>query len=257
MSARLEISYDGKTPTLSWSPYIPFPLTYKCYRAPGPDGDWELLTPGEGIALTQFTDNNRLWSSNNRHYYKVVAMVGAAEVEWVPPTLWVPQARQENVNRILAEINRRHESLVLDKFAGEACSLYLRKAAGTPCPNGCSVGDAHVMKYQGEYCPTCFNTGIEGGFVKVDDQLIRVRNAQQDVELRQDGIAFTEGRTAWMGAAPLVGSGDWFVRGTGERFGITNVRRRELQGVVTLQIMNIKEVESQQYLYDITDAMIN
>lgn len=255
MPGTLTVSYNGRVPTLSWSSYIPFPALYYVDWAPGSEGPWERLTV-DGVVVAQYTDSGHQWTSINRVYWRVMALVGGVEVEHVSPTVWVPMPRVEAVGRYLQEIVRRHRDILLDKFAGESCSLYLRRSAGVPCRNGCSVGDAHVMKYPGKLCQVCFNTGIEGGYVKLENQLIRVRNAQTEVELRQDGVAFTEGRTAWLGPAPLVFTGDWFIRPTGERFAFTNVRRRELQGYVTLQVGSIKEIEPQHPLYDITDNLI-
>lgn len=255
MPGSLTVTYDGKYPTISWTPYIPFPTSYNIYWRPGPSGNWEQQNL-EPILVEQWLDNRHVFSSDHRYYYRVTALVGPLEVAHVPETLWMPQASQTYMQNILNEIKRRSADIVLEKLVGELCTVYIRKGAGTPCDHQHAVGDGSRHEYPGKWCPICYNVGIVGGYAKVDDVMIRVRNPQSQVELRQEGIVMTEGRTCWLGNYPLMSTGDFFIRQNGERFTISNRRARETQGHITLQVCSISEVEPEHPLYSIQVATI-
>jgi len=210
---------------------------------------------GTPIVLTQFQDNGHPLLANSRNFWRVDALIGGVETIHVPATQWIPNARSNLVSNALLEIRRRH-ALVLNKFAGEPCTIFIRRAAGSYCRNGDLTGDGYRHTNTSNLCPYCLNTNIEGGYVKMTDRLVRIRNPQKEVELKQDGIVFTEGRTAWLGAYPLLSTGDFFIRASGQRFAVGNVRPRELQGFVTLQMCSIKEVEPQNPIYDIDADLI-
>lgn len=254
--AALTVVYDGKFPVLSWLPYLPFPSGYFVDWAPGPEGPWTRLT-AEALLVAQYRDDNHPITSDNRIYWRVMAQVGPIEVVHVLATAWVPPPSTAFVRRVLDEIKRRHTDIMLAKFGGESSILFIRRAAGEMCPVGHPTGDGFRHGHSGKLCPQCFNTAIDGGYVRLEDIGIRVRNSQMQAELRQDGIVLTEGRNAWAGAYPLLNTGDFFARPTGERFAISNVRRRELQGYVTLQVFNVNVIEPEHPLYDITEALLS
>lgn len=256
MPGVLTITHDSRDPILSWTPRLPFPpLGYTIYWSPGPVGPWTRLTI-DPVVVLQYRDSSHPIRSNNRIYYKVNYLLGVVELPWVTSVLWQPDADPTWVQRVLNEITRRHESIILGTIAGENCTLYLMRAAGEICPNGDVVGNGYRCNYEGEFCPRCLGTGILGGYVRMADVKIRVRNAQQQAEIRNDGIVLTEGRRGYMAAFPTVQTGDFFVRVNGERYAIANVTSRELQGHRTLQVFNINIVEPEHPLYDITEAVL-
>lgn len=242
--ADLTIQYSGKIPTLSWLPRIPFPSSYRVSWSPGPDGPWMICDGASEIAVLQYTDVNadRYFSNHNRVYWKVTAMVGGVEVDHCPATYSSQHARESFVQRIADEIIRRH-LLVLDKFSGEQCDLYLRRHAGTPCPNHKQVGDGSRNEYAGPLCPVCYNTGITGGFVKKSNVLIRTKNITDQIALSNEGMTIIQSVGAWTGPYPILATGDFYVRPGGQRLGISTVRQRQMQGEITIQVMGVERIE--------------
>jgi len=251
MAGTLTVTFDNRVPVLSWTPYIPYPSGYHVYWSTGPEGPWERLNGADALLVAQYRDELHVLTTERRIYWKVTAVIGAVEVEHVAPTLWAPALRSDFVSNVLGEIERRH-NLMMTKVAGESCTVYLRLAAGDPCPT-CTrrIGDGTRVEYEGPLCPTCYNTGIVGGYRKLENILIRVRNAQEMVEQTVDGFRLSEARTAWLPNYPVLDVSDFFERPNGERFIIGSVRRRELQGYLTLQVCNLVEVEPEHPIYDI------
>ncbi len=255
MPGTLTITHDSRVPILSWTPRLPYPpLGYQAYWSPGVDGPWKGLNQ-EMLLLTQYRDDAHPIRTNNRIYYKVNYKLGAVELPWVTSTLFLADASPAWVQRVLGEIRRRHTAIMLP-MGGEDCDLYLVRAAGEVCPTGEVVGNGFRCTFEGRLCPQCLGTGILGGYIRMADVKIRVRNAQEQVELRNDGIVVTEGRRGYMAAFPTVQTGDFFVRVNGERYAITNVTSRELQGHRTLQVFNINVIEPEHPLYEITETVL-
>lgn len=256
MSGTLTITHDSRVPILSWTPRLPYPAAgYQVYWSPGASGPWKGLNQ-EPLLITEYQDEQHPIRTNNRIYYKINYLLGVVELEHVASTLWQPTAEPVWVQRVLTEIKRRHELIMLGLIGGEDCALYLERAAGEVCPNGDVIGSGYRCNFEGRLCPRCFGTGLLGGYVRMADTKIRVRNAQELAEIRQDGIVITEGRRGYMATFPTVHTGDFFVRKNGERFAITNVTSRELQGHRTLQVFNINIVEPEHPLYDLTEAVL-
>ncbi len=256
MSGILTITHDSRVPILSWTPRLPYPAAgYQVYWSPGANGPWKGLNQ-EALLLTEYRDTAHPIRTNNRIYYKVNYLLGAVELPWVTSTLFLRDAEPAWVQRVLSEIKRRHNDIMLGKIGGESCDLYLVRAAGEVCPTGEVVGSGFRCTYEGELCPQCLGTGLLGGYVLMSGEIIRVRNAQEQVELRQDGIVVSEGRRGYMATFPTVHTGDFFVRPNGERYAITNVTSRELQGHRTLQVFNIAIVEPEHPLFNITEAVL-
>lgn len=247
----LNIAYNLKVPVLSWLPRVPYPTSYRLYWATSPEGVWTLCRGADHLSILQYQDTEHPYTSEPRIWYKVMAVVGGLELEHCPATISSERPREDFVNRMIDEVVRRH-TLILNRFSGEYCTLYLRKAAGDICPNHAVVGDGSRNEFGGSLCPVCYNVGIVGGYEKVTNVLVKIKNNVDNTILGQEGMTILTTAGAWLGSYPMLISGDFFERPSGERFAVDTVRRRQIQNRNTMQILAIAPVEPNHPFYQIS-----
>lgn len=242
----LTINYSQKIPTLSWLPYVGDgapPSGYRVYWGPSVSGPWENISH-QDILILSYQDVAHPLTTDRRVYWKVTAIVGGSEVLHAGPQTWEPMVRGRT-KYILQTIQNRH-ALMLG-FTAESCTIWVRRSAGTACSCAVGSGDAVRLKPNADYndgvCSICYGTGIQGGYVKFTDVMVRVRSAQDQFELLPEGLRLTDGRTALVTDYPVLDSGDIFQRPNGERFIVTSPRRRETQGELTLQVLQVQQLE--------------
>ena len=249
--ATLTISYDNKTPVVTWSIYAPStPIGYYLYWGTSYNGPWVKVSDNL-IAVLFKSDPDHSLSTERRIYYKVNAVLqDLSEVYHAGPSTYSGEISKPFVNRIVVEIKRRHD-LMLDKFSGESCSIYFRRAAGVTCSCVKYTADGARLESPYAICPGCYNTGLVGGYVKETGVKVRIRNAQETIEEVPAGIKLTDLRQGWVGEYPPFDVGDFIERPNGERFSVVNTRRRELQGHLTFQVLSLIQIEPENTIYTI------
>ena len=249
--ATLNIEYIEKEPALSWNRYLPsLPTNYNAYFSNALTGPWTKVN-AEPILLLNYLDTAHPLTTEKRLFWKVTAVLqDESEVDHAGPVKMDGSISQPMVGRIIKEIQRRHK-LMLEKFSGESCTVYFRKSAGEVCSCVEFESDGARLSGRDNVCSECYNTGIVGGYVKAEGILIRVRSSQEAFEMVAEGYKVVQNQEAWVGTYPYFDIGDFFVRDNGERFAVTNVKRREIQGTMTLQKLSLQQVEPQHSIHSI------
>lgn len=238
---------------LTWS-HIPLWARisgYNVYRADTYSidvGDYHKLNEWPLTALYYRDDGLRLWTGQKVSYRVTAVEQGTGEessLEKASITMYKPEAQgwDGRQSYFLKEIIRR--AFLVVEADGEDCTLCLRKRFGEKCPCFNPLRGSTALPD----CPDCYGTGIRGGYNKYVTK-VRVRTAPEKFMPERYGLRVQYTPQAWVPTAfPTVLKGDVIFRGNNTGFVVEQVKARQTAAVVTVQLLDIAELESSHPLF--------
>jgi len=154
--------------------------------------------------------------------------------------------------RFFLEIRNRHKWL-LDN-TGERVLLYQRKYVVTPNQPRSSDWDnvrKRARQHGQDPVASGYGTGIEGGYFKPIEIMVRVVSNQQQVIVEDVGRKFHYLPRSWTLWEPLLNNGDFIVRRNNQRLRITDVTQHRWKHYVLHQDFNLTFIEPDSPIYKI------
>lgn len=133
----------------------------------------------------------------------------------------------DQMDYMLAEMVRRNAWLF--EQVGEPAFLMIRKHRGTRCE--CTVENGEPRSG----CPSCYETGIVGGYYGPFDVLYIDPDSQATRILNEGGVRVERESQSYLGPTPYIQDGDLIVRRNGERLSIYGVTYKQPRGILVQQ----------------------
>jgi hypothetical protein len=130
---------------------------------------------------------------------------------------------------------------------GEPAHLMFRRTSGDRC--GC--GTAQDFTQARTACPSCFETGIIGGYYGPVDFLFQDPDSALTRTLDEGGTKVERKSRSYLGRTPIVQDGDMIVRINGERLVISGVTYKMPRGVLVQQEFDVALLPTKDTRYGI------
>lgn len=183
--------------------------------------------------LENFVD---IFTSLYRTFYTVVP-VGVEGQELhrpgEPGTEIVDSYQVDKMDFMQAEMVRRNSWLF--EQVGEPAWLMFRRTRGKVC--GCSATGTGQPRTA---CPSCFETGIIGGYFGPFAFLFTDPDVAATRKIDEGGVLVERDSRCYLGPSPIVQDGDLIVRKNGERLVISGVAYKMPRGVILQQEFNVR-----------------
>jgi len=241
----LNISYDDNNPIISWQPY-PDSVMYRVYRGM----DKNVMELIKETNLNQYKDNVNITTNFDRmKYIYVIGSVDSNDTE----TIFTDYVQLDYLTaspylNIIKEIKRRH-NLVLNRISGELVDFYIKKQSGKRCPI-CFNQITRDIESTEVICETCFNTSFEGGFEKISGK-VRIKNANDTITENPYGFTLESSKQGFISSYPFLNTGDFIRTQQGEIYIIDSVNHKRFQGVLTIQNLMLKILQTTHPYYTI------
>lgn len=242
----LNISYNYNHPVLQWQPY-PDSIKYKIYRGMSKD-NMEVI---KETNLNQYEDSLVDVTTNydRMKYFYVISSVDSNSNETIfTDYIQLNYLTASPYLNIVNEIKRRH-NLILNKIAGEQVDFYIKKQSGQRCSE-CFNELTRDVETEKVLCPTCFNTSFTGGFEKISGK-IRIKNANDTMVESPYGFTLEATKQGFISAYPFLNTGDFIRTQQGEIYIVDSVNHKRFQGVLTLQNLMLKILQTTHPYYTI------
>lgn len=194
--------------------------------------------------LTNFVD---IYQNLTRTYYTVVSVLeGNIEqnLPGAPGTPIVDTMQVDKMDYMQAEMVRRNAWLF--EQVGEPAYLMFRRTKGQTC--GCVNPD---LKQARTGCPSCYETGIVGGYYGPIEFLFIDPDTETSRILEEGGVKVERTSRSYLGPSPIIQSGDLIVRRNGERLVITGVTYKTPRGVLLQQDFDVQLLPARDTRYQI------
>jgi len=242
------ITYSGNFPVLNWSPF-PDSAKYRIYRGLTKEN----LAPVAETGLLQYRDDSSAVSimqkfDRTRYWYQVAGVDKDGKETKFTDILTVAQNIKYPFKGFVNTSVKR-ANIMLDRLdTGEDVVFYLRKGAGERCPK-CFDPITRTTNQQTPLCDVCYNTTFVGGFELVNAKC-RIRNSVEGTDENFLGITLTSsGKVGWISNYPWVNNGDFIKTLSGEIYEIDNVQRNNQKDAVTVQVFELKLLETNHVYY--------
>jgi len=195
--------------------------------------------------VSNFVQNNL----NRRIYYKITTRgfdPDASEYFETPLAVAKTLALEEMsfADPIWQEAMRRNYFIL--EQGGERVKLYLRKWAGTPCPNNSPTHKSTLND-----CVICFGTGYIGGYNGPYDLIIAPPDEAKALEATPEGLKPSFTFETFTGPSPLISQRDFIVRKNGDRFSIGAVNLTTVSGAPLQQRFSVALLSSRDIRYSV------
>lgn len=149
----------------------------------------------------------------------------------------------EKMDYIWREAVRRNRWIL--EQGGERVKVFLRKQVGAPCP--CITDDIHKQPINDD--PTCFGTGIVGGYDGPFDMIIAPDDSEKAITQKDIGRTVVHQYETWTGPSPLLSHRDFIVKINGERYSIGAVRMPTNRGMLLQQHFSVGHFDEKDIRY--------
>jgi hypothetical protein len=242
----LNISYNNNHPVISWHPY-PDSIKYKIYKGMSKE-NMEVI---KETNLNQYEDIGTDITTNydRMKYFYCIGSIDMGDNETIfTEYIQLDYLTASPYLNIIREIKRRH-NLILNKIAGEEVDFYIKKQSGERCKE-CFNELTRDIDTDKVICPTCFNTSFEGGFEKISGK-VRIKNANDTIVENPYGFTLEATKQGFISAYPFLNTGDFIRTKQGEIYIIDSVNHKRFQGVLTLQNLMLKILQTTHPYYTI------
>lgn len=242
---------------VSWDP-IAGCTGYNLYRALQQGGEYELIA--ENLEVNFYLDGDAQQfkgSLSGLDYVYKVAPKNSSGIETpldLAPEIPVVNQRADGIvymPQIVKEILRRHELIL--KTDGIYADIYVRKVAG----DRCDCYDPY-REAPNKTCLKCYGTGIVGGFVKFENQLVRIAQGSNSITIQRvaPGISIQSTPSSWILNYPILNIGTVIVeKGTNKRWLVTDITKVFVAGFVTRQEFKVLLVKPSDILYKLGEMV--
>lgn len=128
---------------------------------------------------------------------------------------------------------------------GERVKVFLRKRSGVICP--CIPDDVHQQPINDD--PTCFGTGIVGGYEGPYDIIVAPDDSERKITQKEHGRTVEHSYESWTGPSPLLSHRDFIVKINGERYSLGPVRMPTNRGMVLQQHFTVGHFDEKDIRY--------
>jgi hypothetical protein len=139
----------------------------------------------------------------------------------------------------------RRNGWILDQ-SGERVKVFIRKYMGEKC-------ECYDYEYKSSRndCPSCYGTGIKGGYEGPYDITLAPMNAEKKIEWTERGLNLEQSYDTWTGPSPLLNQRDFVVKQNNDRMGITGVKLPTNRGNILQQHFNLEMMDAEDVRYEV------
>ena len=194
--------------------------------------------------LTNYVD---IMSNMVRAFYTVVPVGDRGEEHGPghPSAEYVDNLQIDKIDYIFKRMVEYNAWLF--EQTGEPAHLMLRRTSGKPC--GCTSGQDFTLGRTN--CPSCFETGIIGGYYGPIDFLFQDPDSALTRTLDEGGTKVERKSRSYLGRTPVVQDGDMIIRLNGERLVISGVTYKMPRGVLLQQEFDVSLLPPKDTRYNI------
>ena len=244
-------NYSSIYVLLEWIPASNV-LYYNIYRSIQQGGEYSLIASSIETSFYLDTDAPQYKGSiSGLDYTYKIAPVNSLGIE--TPLEYLPEIHISNkisegimpMDKIAEEILRRH-TLIL-KTDGIYADIYVRKVAGEYCDCFDPYREA-----PSKTCLKCYGTGIVGGFIKFENQLVRIAQGNYGIRIQRvaPGLSIQTTPSSWILNYPVLNVGSVIVeKGTNKRWLVSEVSKVFFAGYVTRQEFTPILIQPSDILY--------
>lgn len=178
-----------------------------------------------------------------RAYYTVVPIRADGTEAHLPGAAGVIANSLEVDKMDFMQAEKVRRNAWMFEMSGEPAHLLIRRSKGVPCGCATSAGGPRTG------CPSCFETGIVGGYYGPYDFLFIDPDAATTTETNEGGRKVTRQSRSYLGPVPLIQSGDMIVRKNGERLVIASPVYKSPRGVLLQQDFDVSLLPSGDVRY--------
>jgi len=243
----LTITYTGNYPVLSWLPCANA-VSYNIYRGVTKDS-MEKIGISTGLQYQDNSEDANIMIKFDRvkWLYKISYIDSSSTEHFFTEEKDYVQDIQYPYYGVLKEIVRRN-NLMLNNISGENVIVYLKKGEGEYAEETNTLtGDIWTDREMADNRDSIF----EGGWYKVPNIYIRVKNAPFKIIESDYGQVINSSKNMFMSTYPIINSGDFVKTLEGKIFLIDTVVHRRFRGFLTLQTASIKELMTTHPYYSI------
>ena len=222
---------NGSTNTQPSNPLV-------SYKNAIPD---DLLAVVEYKQLTNFVD---IFMTGVRTYYSVVPVLEGGQEQHlvgISGSSITNSTEVDTLDYMQAEMVRRN-SWIFEQV-GEPAFLLIRRTKGPHC--GCIVGNGEPRTG----CPSCYETGIIGGYYGPFDILFIDPDVAAVRTLEEGGAKVERAARSYLGRTPIIASGDLIVRRNGDRMVINSPIYKTPRGVLLQQDFDVQLLQRKDTRY--------
>ena len=214
-------------------------------RSGGPEGPFDILTPIPLVNTFGFIDTtfNRDSIYRNVYYRLSATNKNTNEVNY--------SAVINNIQDSMSYIGKyvaMEDKILLERFIGTKCLLFIRKTFGTRCTN---CYDPTRGKAITENCEVCWNTTFVDGFFSPIKIHIHIDPRIKAVSKNEYGKNEKKDIESWMSCFPIISPGDFLVEveNDNQRFLIDNLSYvRDVLNLPIKQIPTLIRIDNSSIL---------
>jgi hypothetical protein len=250
---------------VSWKSALGSVLYYSVYRGLSNDGAYTKIATN--ISVNFYLDNTAYQNERTDYWYYVTATDNLGESEPSKGVTDEATSRRSmsdqlqpifegtgsglSIPRILSYQTKRNEIIL--RRDGALCDLWVLKTAGPVCT---ACWDPARMQPSYDDCPTCFGTGLLGGYELFPGLLFKFEPYVNTQILSDSGKKLTSPPRSWCSPYPPIQPGDVLVRRSNnvryeaqnigpkivheiafrQEFDLIQIQRRENPGVFLLGV---------------------
>lgn len=153
--------------------------------------------------------------------------------------------QMENLDYIWREAIRRNRWMI--DQGGERVKVFIHKYQGVPCGCRNQYNDPHPRND----CPSCFGTGILGGYEGPYEILLAPPDTERQIRQTDRGRYEEMRYDVWTGPRPLLSQRDFFVKLNGDRYSVGPVRLPTNRGNVLQQHFTVNLLDKHDIRYQV------
>jgi len=199
------------------------------------NGITNFKTIGSGRGITEFIDIEFLVPNKlEQTHYRIILQYNKNKYESNPIGIFNKLHRHE-FGLVARMLKLEHERMYNCRNGIKAVILK-KKAYGEPCPS-CNFQNNNSQLVGASVCPTCYGTGITGGFDPAIYTYLEVLNIDKDIQASQEGMGATDKVQAAFQilAYPELRKGDLLINPeTDQRYLIEKVTPKLFKGIIPI-----------------------
>lgn len=226
-------------------------IFYNIYRGNSPNGIFYKINRMP-IDTNFYEDQDVNSNPNINYWYKVSSLYINNEQQTIESTLSPAiMYKANNTNHWFKKINERNMWIL--KNTGQLFDLYIRKYEGLKCPDcydevRCSAGNPN--------CKTCYGTGIKDGYEPMFQLYIRLKPAQESLDIDTHGLRINKNPGAWTISTIQIKNRDIIIDPQGIIYSVTSSHINQAAGYLFHQELQLKELERTDPIYHLKKQLL-
>lgn len=221
-------------------------IMYNVYRGISSNGIFykQNNTP---INTNLYQDNNIGKNPNTTYWYKVSTIYLNSAGQLVEGPLSGPyQYRVTTMNKWFNKVNERN--LWILKNTGMLFDLYTRKYEGVRCPKCYDKARGRAGQ---NGCTVCFGTGFEGGFEPQMQLYVRLKPAEESLDISTEEYTYNNIPGAWTISPVQIKNRDLLIDPEGTMYAVVSSYVNQAAGYLFHQDLKLRTLEPNDKLYQL------